>query len=506
MEFMRRLGFGSRKPREAQPVTLPLYANGKDLQTSETKDVFDPGKPDTLVGRIGQATEAQSKEVLDGAWKAWRSWAALSPEERAEKLIAALEGLDKTADERARLNTLENGKPLMESQIEMQVFVDRCRLAAELAPALNEVETFDPETEESVKGRQPYKFKTEVRREPMGLVTIIAPYNWPVAITAATLPYALIAGNCVTIKPPSSNPLALTTTIRHLAERLPAGVLNIVSGGHEVIEPLITDKRVQHVSFTGSTGGGQKIMELATENLARTTLELGGNDPVIFLEGAGLSDETISHLALTSFMTAGQVCMGIKRVYVHSSHYDELVEKLSAELDQWLVGHGTEDDVRMGPLIDEDQRDFVSRLVEEAREAGCEIRELGTLTDTAKTGGWFLKPTLVLNPPEDSGIVAKEQFGPALPIVKFDDEDALVDRLNEEWAGLCSSVWCADIGHATRVARRLRTGTTWINTHNANSLDDRAPFGGFRLSGVGREMGKEGLFEFTEAHTITRQA
>ena len=489
-----------------QAEILPLYIDGNDVTGDESKDVFDPGKPEELVGKIAQATKADAEAALDAADRAWKSWSTLTPEQRAEKVIEALEGLDESADDRARINTRENGKILAESKIEMQVFVDRCRLAAESAHILSEVEELEPESNDSVEGRDAYKFHTQISREPLGLVTLIAPYNWPVAITAATLPHALIAGNCVTVKPPSSNPLALTMTVRHLAERLPAGVLNIISGGHDVIEPLLSDKRTRRISFTGSTGGGKKMMEMGTDNLARMTLELGGNDPAIILDDADLSDETVSHLAMTAFMTAGQVCMGVKRVYVHSSRYDELVEKMSKALENYLVAHGLEEGATMGPLIDEDQRDFVRSLTEDSKKAGYEVREFGTLSETARKGGWFLKPTLVLNPDEDADIVAKEQFGPALPIVKFDDEEKLVEMLNGQWAGLCSSVWSADLDHAYRVANQLRTGTTWINTHNANALDDRAPFGGFRQSGVGRELGKEGLLEFTEAHTITRPA
>ena len=255
--------------------------------------------------------------------------------------------------------------------------------------------------------------------------------------------------------------------------------------------------------FTGSTAAGKKMMEMCSGNLARLTLELGGNDPAIVLDDANLDAAAIQRLTISSFLTSGQVCMGIKRIYVHRSRYEEVVEGMSGMLSHFKIGHGLDPATSMGPLNNERQRDIVRQMVDEARAAGHEVREFGTLTDEAAKEGWFMKPSLVLNPSPELDIVDQEQFGPAVPILPFDDLDHLIDAVNDHWSGLTSSVWSGDLDRAAQVARRLRTGTTWINNANAVAQDDRAPFGGFRASGVGRELGREGLFEFTEAHTVT---
>jgi len=494
-------------------VIAPLLIGGEEIEGGESFAVQDPGKPGHVVGRAVSATREQAQAAVDAADRAFADWSRLTPERRAELLVEALGTLGEDAEHRARTLTGENGKVLSESQIELQVFVGRCTLAAEMAPRLSEVRHLAPETQEATPGldsnnaarqRPPIAFRSEVQALPLGVVTIIVPYNWPIAILAAALPYALVAGNTVVVKPPPTTPLAITLTLRHLARKLPPGVLNVVSGSNDAVAPLITDSRVRRLVFTGSTGAGKKMMEMCAGNLARITLELGGNDPAIVLDDANLDEATIKRLVISSFLTSGQVCMGIKRVYVHRSRYQEVVDGMTQVLSGYVTGHGLDPRASMGPLNNEKQREIVRTMRDEARAAGCEIRELGEMTEEAASGGgWFLKPTLVLDPDPKLAIVDQEQFGPALPILPFDDLDPLIEAVNNHWSGLCSSVWSRDLDRAASIARRLRTGTTWINNANAVAEDDRAPFGGFRQSGVGRELGEEGLMEFTEAHTVT---
>jgi acyl-CoA reductase-like NAD-dependent aldehyde dehydrogenase len=261
---------------------------------------------------------------------------------------------------------------------------------------------------------------------------------------------------------------------------------------------------VGRVVFTGSTGAGKAIMQLASANVTRVTLELGGNDPALVLEDAELDRPTLERMMRACFLTSGQVCMAIKRIYVHRSRYDELVTGLSGLLAAQHVGPGASASSTMGPLNSARQRDFVAALCAEARSAGHEVRELGVIDEAGvAAGGYFLKPALVLNPAPTARIVTEEQFGPAVPILPYTDLDPVIRQLNSEWSGLGSSVWSKDLERAGAVARRLRAGTTWINNASAMAIDDRAPFGGFRQSGLGRELGREGLHEFTEPHTVT---
>jgi len=498
------------------PRTL-LYVNGRELETKDWLEVKDPAAPQQTVGFAPLASEAQAREAVTAAYTAWADWSRLAPVARASALKRALGALSTEFDQRVELLVRENGKVRGEAEVELGVFSWRCELACELAEQLDAVTELPalkarPQPSLTEDGSEAPKmkryvappFRSQVSRMPVGVTTIIVPYNWPIAIAAASLPYALVAGNTVIVKPPPTAPLCLLRTLHLLAARLPPGVLNVVSGSNEAVAPLIRNEQVSRVVFTGSTGGGVAIMKMAAETMTRTTLELGGNDPALVLEDAMLDDAAIHRLVTASFLTSGQVCMGVKRIYVHRSRYDEVVSKMSEVLARYVVGHGLDPATTMGPLNNAKQRDIVLALRDDAAQRGYEVRELGTVSDSAgRGGGYFLNPALVLNPDFDTRIVLEEQFGPALPICAYDDLPSLVARLNAEWAGLCSSVWTSDPERAASVARELRTGTTWVNNANAVAQDDRAPFGGFRMSGVGRELGIEGLYDFTELHTVT---
>ena len=498
---------------QAEFHTVPLLIGGEERQTAESFQVFDPARPQEVVGHAASAGRQDALDAVTAADRAFRDWSRLAPERRAQMLTAALDALKDGLEDRIELLVRENGKVRIEAAIEMSVFENRCRLAAELAPEISRVVHLRPEQglrlEPTIEGgteraRPPIPYVSEISRMPVGVVTIIVPFNWPLAILAASLPYALVAGCTVIVKPPPTTPIATTLSLIKLASKLPPGVLNVVSGSNEAVQPLIVDERVRKVVFTGSTGAGKRIMEMCSGNLARVTLELGGNDPAVLLEDVELNDQAFGRLVAAGFLTTGQVCMAAKRIYVHRSRFDELVEGMSAVLAPYRIGHGLDPQTTMGPLNSAAQRDYVVQLRQEAEAAGHEVREFGTLSEEAeRSNGHFLKPALVLDPDPALGVVDQEQFGPILPIVPFDDVEPLIESINDHWSGLCSSVWSADVERAAEIGRRLRTGTTWINNANAVTQDDRAPFGGFRMSGIGRELGADGILAFTEAHTLT---
>ncbi|MEU6147466.1 aldehyde dehydrogenase family protein [Streptomyces sp. NPDC047081] len=475
-------------------VHTGLFIDGKSVDTDDYTAVHNPAAPHEVVGHAAAATEELARSAVAAAAAAFPGWSAVPVRRRAEMLDEAFGSLDDTAAERAGLLVRENGKIAFESKMEIDVFGIRGRAALDLVDSLD---------------APPRRFDgppltSEIHALPMGVVTIIVPFNWPIAILAASLPYALLAGNTVVIKPPPTCPLALVRTIEQFATALPAGVVNVVTGSNDAVAPLISDPRVAKIVFTGSTAAGKRIMATAAQNLTRLTLELGGNDPALVLDDADLGPESVGRLAMAAFLTTGQVCMAVKRVYVHRSRYDELVAGLTEAVGAHRIGPGWDPATTMGPLNSAQQRDIVSAMVTEAREAGAEVRELGTLADdVAASGGHFLRPSLILDPDPGLRIVSQEQFGPALPILPYDDLDAVVSEVNNSWSGLCSSVWSSDHTRATALAKGLRTGTTWINTANAMACDDRVPFGGLRQSGLGREMGPDGLRAYTEPHSVT---
>ncbi len=475
-------------------IRTPLIIDGEERYTEDTFEVYDPAQTDRIVGTASAATAAEATEAVSAAYAAWPGWSALAPSDRVKSVIAALEELTGDAEERTDILVSENGKVRFECGIDLHVFVGRFHQAAEFAGLLDEPERLSGPP-----------FETTISHVPLGVVTIIIPFNWPLAILAASLPYALMAGNTVVVKPPPTTPLSVVLTLKHVAASLPHGVLNVVTGRDaEVGGPLVEDPRVKKVCFTGSVNGGRQIMRMATANLAKVTLELGGNDPAIVLDDAELDEAAFGRLAMGAFLTTGQVCMAMKRLYVPRSRFSEVVDGLRSALSATRVGPGLSEDVTMGPLNSARQRDFVATLRDEAKGAGADVVELGSYADGVDPAvGNYMLPSLVLNPVRDSRIVTEEQFGPALPIIAYDDEEDAIGQANDTWSGLCSSVWSSDDEHGAAVAARLRTGVTFYNNHNAPAVDERAPFGGFNQSGIGRELGREGLLEFCQTHVVS---
>ena len=342
-------------------ASTPLLIAGQERPGGDgTLPVADPARRGAVVGYAAAASAADAEAAVRAAEETWPAWAALPAAERIAITLKALDGLDADAGERAEILSRENGKVRFEAAIDLQVFVGRFHQAAELAPELD--------TPEHIAGPP---FNTTISRLPAGLVTIIYPFNWPLAILAASLPYALMAGNTVIVKPPPATPLSSVLTLRHLVRALPPGVLNVVTGADEILGPVVVgDPRIKHVCFTGSVGGGRRIMTMAAANLTNVTLELGGNDPAIILDDADMDEAAFGRLSAATFMTSGQVCMAVKRLYVPRRRYDEVVDGLRATLEPTRVGPGLDPDTTMGPLNTERQRDYVAGLCEEARRRG----------------------------------------------------------------------------------------------------------------------------------------
>ncbi|MEH0108576.1 aldehyde dehydrogenase family protein [Tersicoccus sp. MR15.9] len=476
-------------------VTTGLYIGGEERRTEDTLTVPDPGRAGETVGHAAAASPGDVDDAIAAAKKAFPAWAALSAADRAEQMRAALAGIAEARDEDAAILSRENGKIRMESWVDSLVFELRWNLALALADEVDATRTLEPAPGIPVT--------TTVAHQPLGVVTVIVPFNWPIAILGAALPHALLAGNTAIVKPPPSAPLATTRVVQRVAEQLPPGVLNVVTGRDADMSALITSPDVAKVCFTGSVGGGKKIMELASSSLTRVTLELGGNDAAVVLADAVLDDTHLDRLYAAIFDTTGQICMNAKRVHVHRSRLEEVAAGLAARLEKAVIGYGLDEGTTMGPLHSPAQKAFVAELIEEAKSAGADVREFGTLpTDPALADGNFLRPAIVVDPDPSLRVVTQEQFGPVIPLLPFDADDDAVAAANDTWAGLGGSVWSADPEHARTIANRLACGYVWINDHGATRLDLRAPFGGMKQSGFGREQGIDGVRAFQDTRAV----
>jgi acyl-CoA reductase-like NAD-dependent aldehyde dehydrogenase len=477
------------------PVTTPLYIGGKERPTADTIAIADPAKPGVVVGYCAAATTQDVSDAVASAKAAYPAWAALSPQQRAEKMLAALAGIAENRDDDAAILSQENGKIRFEAWIDSLVLELRWKLALTHAGEVNASKLLPP-----IPGAIPVA--TTVAYQPLGVVTIIVPFNWPVAILGAALPHALLAGNAVIVKPPLTAPLATTRIVQRIAAQLPPGVLNVVTGVDANMSALIRNPDVAKVCFTGSVSSGKKVMELASHSLTRVTLELGGNDAAILLKDAILDDVHLDRLFAAIYDTTGQICMNAKRLFVHRSRVDELVRGLSARLQKVKLGYGLDPGTTMGPLHSPAQKAFVDSLIKEAKDAGCQVLEFGELPAADMKGGNFVRPAIVVNPNLNLRVVTEEQFGPVIPVIPFETEDDAVRMANDSWAGLAGSVWTADADTANRVGGQLVCGYVWVNDHGATRLDLRAPFGGMKASGIGREQGIEGIRAFQDTRSI----
>jgi len=464
---------------------------------SRTYEVTNPAHPDEVVGTAALAGQSDVRDAIDAAHAAFTSWSGLSYGERAAYMRKAATLLIADKEElgqRARLFTREHGKILREASIEFSRFGDRFEWCAAQAERLAR--------DEQLQGPP---FDTIITRQPRGVATLIVPWNWPMSILGGKLPQALITGNTVVIKLAEQCPMAPLQTLRMLAEALPPGVLNaIASPPSEIGDELIANPKVRKVNFTGSIAAGKTIMKTAAETLKALTLELGGNDAALILDDAALDDESIQRLVMATFMTTGQICMAAKRIYVDATRYDEFLDRFIPAVDRIAVGDGAKPNVTMGPLVTEMQLHVVQNLIADSRNIGATVQELGTVDDAETySSGYFQRPAVVTDCPQHSRVVQEEQFGPVIPILKFSNDDEAVTLANDTEFGLSSSVWTTNPERAVALARRLEAGYTYLNGHGPMAQDQRGPFGGFKQSGIGRNLGFEGMLDFMEPHSIS---
>ncbi|WP_051215296.1 aldehyde dehydrogenase family protein [Granulicoccus phenolivorans] len=470
------------------------FITGADLAIEGRVEVYNPANTDEIVGTMPRIRPEHVDAVVRAAHAAQKSWARSTPQERFEAIIAALDAAGKAGDA-ARVLTAENGKVLADSERELLYMSYPVKFLAGQVDWLTQGEDL---------GESP-THRTRVFRNPMGVVAVLTPWNVPIGMSVITLAPALLAGNSVVAHLPSTCPLATLQVFGALAKALPPGVLSLISSPDtNVAKTLVEHPLTRGVHFTGSSTVGSLIMHEASDTLSSVTLELGGNDAAIMLDDAFDDDAVYGKLVAAAFPFAGQACVALKRLYVPQAKVEPVREAIGSILAKTVVGNGLDAGVTMGPLHTAAGKANVERLVRSVNAtANGKVYEYGELAgDPAK--GHFLLPTLATGVHNGDAIVDNEQFGPTLPIIGYDSVEQAVEFANDSEVGLGGSVWSADEERATEVARGIETGMVWINGHAGQSLDGRAPWGGVKLTGVGRGgANRYGLEGFTEAQAIT---
>jgi succinate-semialdehyde dehydrogenase/glutarate-semialdehyde dehydrogenase len=469
---------------DAAPHQLFIGGEWRDASGGGTLSVEDPSTGEALV-EIADATPDDATAALDAAVAVQDEWAVHPPRERGEILRRAWETISERVDDLALLMTLEMGKPLAESKAEISYASEFFRWFAEEAVRIEGRFATAP----NGQGR------LITMRQPVGPCYAITPWNFPMAMGTRKIGPAIAAGCTMVIKPAQQTPLSMLALARILEEAgLPAGVLNVVtsSKSSDVSKPIIGDPRLRKLTFTGSTEVGIKLVEQAAPGLLRTSMELGGNAPFLVFADADV-DAAVDGAVIAKMRNIGEACTAANRFHVADAVADEFAEKLARRLGDMKVGRGTEDDVTVGPLIDDTQRSKVAELVEDAKGKGASVLVGGMQRDGA---GYFYDPTVLAGVSGDARLLKEEIFGPVAPVIGFDDEEAAIAAANDTEFGLVSYVYTSDVKRAFRVCEKLQTGMVGLNQGLVSN--PAAPFGGVKASGFGREGGREGIDEYLE--------
>ncbi|MFD1718389.1 aldehyde dehydrogenase family protein [Georgenia deserti] len=446
--------------------------------------------PDAATGETLGYAPVHTTDDLDAAVRAARAaqpaWAALGHERRSEMLRRAAEEVEARAEELAQVIAREQGKPLngAGARFEAGGCAVWIRSAADTP--------LEPEVLFEAEGT-----RSELHYDPLGVVGAISPWNWPALIAIWQIAPALRMGNTVVAKPSEYTPLSVLAVVALMNRHLPEGVLTAVSGDREVGAALAGHEDVDKVMFTGSTRTGRAIVQSTAQNLARLTLELGGNDPGIVLPGTDVP-AIAEQLFWGIFINTGQTCAALKRLYVHESVYDDVVTELARIAEATPLGAGTDENSALGPLTTAQQFEIVTELVEDARRRGARIVTGGE--PAPELGPHFYRPTIVADIDDGAPLVDTEQFGPVVPVIKYSDVEDAVARANNSEQALGASVW-GDPEQARRLAERIQSGTVWINQHG--TLNPVVPFGGLKSSGYGLEFGVHGLKAVAAPKVIT---
>jgi succinate-semialdehyde dehydrogenase/glutarate-semialdehyde dehydrogenase len=471
----------------AVPHRLLIGGRWREASGGEEVPVSDPATGEELA-RVADGTADDAVAALDAAAAAGPAWAARRPRERADLLRRAFEALMDRADDLALLMTLENGKPLPQARDEIAYAAEYLRWYSEEAVRVEGGYQLAPD------GR-----RMLVMRQPLGSALAVLPWNWPMVMAAREVGPALAAGCTLVLKPAKEAPLC-TLALADILVRagLPDGVVNVItsSSSARVTEPLVADPRLRLLTFTGSTEVGRTLMAEAAQQLLRVSMELGGNAPFIVFEDAHLED-AVEGAILAKVRNVGESCTAANRFLVAEPLVDEFAGRLAERMGAMRVGRGTDPGVDVGPLVDEEQRERVAELVEDAISRGARALTGGR---RGEGPGWFYEPTVLHPVPADARVLREEIFGPVAPVVSFADEAEAVAAANATEYGLAAYVYTSDLDRALRVSEALETGMVGLNQGVVSN--PAAPFGGVKRSGFGRKGGRQGLEEYLETKYV----
>ncbi|KAI4274970.1 MAG: hypothetical protein LQ337_003534 [Flavoplaca oasis] len=460
--------------------------NNDLTNTAKTRHNINPATTEPNP-EVPVSTQEDVDKAVTAARGAFKPWSNTSLEERGKKLVAYADAIESYKDEFAKLLTAEQGKPLAQSYQEIGMATTWLRAFSTM--------TIPDETIQDTDER-----RIVLRYIPLGIVAGLIPWNFPILLAVGKIAPAIITANTLILKPSPFAPYCNLKLAELATHFFPPGVLQVLSGDEDLGPMFTTHPDIDKIAFTGSIATGKKVMAAAAPTLKRVTLELGGNDPAIICDDVDV-EAIIPKLAILSFLCCSQICMMIKRLYIHENIYPRFLSAFTSHTASLKVGPGTDPDVFIGPVQNKMQFDKVRSMYQHISSEKWTPALGGNVPDANPEGkGYFFQPTIIDNPPDDSAIVTSEPFGPILPCLKWSNEDEVIRRANEGKWGLGASVWSSDIERAERMARRLEAGSVWVNSHF--DVAPEVPFGGHKWSGVGMEWGVLGLKGYCNPQTL----